>query len=301
MRIFWYAPDKVFTAFKDPKDNPSFRLRCLYNHQKLIENGHFSKIVSNVNEIIYPDVVVFMSFGEEELALAKYVKSIGKHLVHDYSENIRGIPVLEETKKLCDYLACCSTALASIESINYGKKAIIIKDPYEDFPIKKNDNFSNTPLKVVWSGMGGNAPLVENVLKPIINSVGMEYIEISNRPNSTIPWKLSSWFVDMASCDICVCPQDHWNYPCKSNTKVTTAMALGLPVLASPLRSYQETITSGINGFICHSLEDWRDNLVQLKSENLRKRVSLEAFKTLEKYSIDNIYKKWEDVFRSLT
>lgn len=300
MRIYWFCPDKIFSAFKKPTDNPSFRLRCFYTHQKLIEGGHFSKIVSSTKDIVDPDVVIFMSFGEEELELAKFVKSKGKYLVHDYSENIRGIPVLEETKKLCDYLACCSTALAGIEAQTYGPKAIVIKDPYDDFPVIKNMNHKNNKLKVVWSGMSGNAPLVENLLKPIVLDLGMEFVEISNRPNSTILWDRQTWYLEMAKCDICICPQDQWSFPCKSNVKVTTSMALGVPVIASPLLSYQETIKNGENGFIAHSLEDWRDYMIQLKSKELREYISYKAFETISEYSIDNIYKKWENVFKSL-
>lgn len=301
MKIYWFCPEKIFSAFKNPTDNPSFRLRCWYNHQKLIESGHFSKIVFSTKEIIDPDVVIFMSFGEEELDLAKFAKSKGKYLVHDYSENIRGIPVLEETKKLCDYLACCSTALATIEGKTYGSKAIIIKDPYEDFPVIKNPSYSNKKLKVVWSGMGGNAPLVENLLKPIVLGAGMDFVEISNRPQSTIQWNIADWYKNMAECDICICPQDHWNYPCKSNVKVTTAMALGLPVLASPLLSYRETITNGENGFICNTLEDWSDGLKQLNSKELRHKFASNSFKTIEQYSIDNTFKKWKTIFKALT
>lgn len=300
MRVYWYAPDKNFTVFKNPVDNPSFRLRCCYNHIKLVENGYFSKIVNSTKDIIDPDIVILTSFGEEELELAKYVKSKGGYVIQDYSENIRGIPILEETKRICDYFACCSTSLAAIEALTYGSKAVVIKDPYENFPVIKNPEYSNKKLKVVWSGMGGNAPLVENLLKPIILNLDMEYVEISNRPHSTFQWDINTWYYQMASCDICICPQNHWSYPCKSNVKVTTAMALGLPILASPLQSYLEIIKNGENGFICHSLEDWRDYLIQLKDKELRQSLVNTAFKAVQEYSIDNIYLKWESLFKSL-
>lgn len=300
MRVYWYCPESNFTIFKDPIDNPSFRLRCWNNHLKLLEAGYFSRIVKTTDAVIDPDIVILTSFGERELDLAQRVKREGKYLIQDYSENIRGIPILEETKKLCSYLACCSTELARLESIVYGKKAITIKDPYEDFPIIKNMEYSNKKLKVVWSGMSGNAPLVENLLKPIVLDLDMEFVEISNRPSSTIQWDRNTWYLEMAKADICLCPQDQWNFPCKSNVKVTTAMALGVPVIASPLLSYRETIIDGENGFIAHTLEDWRNYLIQLKSKELREYLSYRAFETVKEYSIDNTYKKWEAMFKSL-
>ena len=110
MRIFWYCPTKMFTAFEQKSDNPSFRLRCLNTHLGLINSGHFSKIVENISDIDDPDFIVFQSFGDDELDLARWANSQGVHLIHDYSEDICGIPVLEETKRLCSKIVCCSTA-----------------------------------------------------------------------------------------------------------------------------------------------------------------------------------------------
>lgn len=241
-----------------------------------------------------------MTFGEQELALARRVKAAGGHLVHDYSENIRGIPVLEETKALCDKFACCSTVLRFLESQKYGDKAQLIRDPYEETPVLHNPFFKREKLKVVWCGMGGNARPLDNFLRPIIAANDMEYVEISNRPQATVPWDKDTWQQHMAACDISLCPQDHWNFPAKSNVKVTTSMALGLPVLASPIESYKEIIESGVSGYICHTLEDWDKSLKELKSQDKRISLVKEAYKKLGSYSPEAIYKEWLKIFKSL-
>ena len=235
MRIYWYCPLKIFEAFDEMGDNPSFRLRCLNTHKHLLKNGHHSVIVHSVIDIVDPDIVVLMSFGEEELKLAHWAKERGAKLIHDYSENIWGIPVLEETKKLCDRIVCCSTALGDLEREAYPDKVRVVKDPIEESTIIKNPSYTNEKLKAVWMGMGGNAKWVSDLLKPIVEQQGMEFVEISNRSEATIPWSRDHWQADMASCDIALCPQAHWQFPAKSNVKITTAIGLGLPVIASPI------------------------------------------------------------------
>jgi len=298
MRIFWYCPFKIFDAFEEMEDNPSFRLRCLHTHNKLLEHGHYSKIAHSVSEIKDPDIVVLMSFGEEELELAKWVKGRGACLIHDYSENIRGIPVLEETKQLCDGIACCSTTLGNYEKIYYPDKVWVVKDPIEESAILHNLRFSNSTLKVAWMGMGGNADWVAEILKPIVENYDMEYVEISNRPEATVAWNRDTWQVDLASCDIALCPQIHWDYPAKSNVKVTTAIGLGLPVVASPLQSYTEIITTGYNGFICHELEHWGESLNKLRSKEIRDMFVKRSREFLPYYSLDFIYREWEAIFK---
>lgn len=290
--IYWYAPDKVFTSFRDRLDNPSFRLRCWHLHEKLLREGYRSQVVSDIEDIKDPYIVTLMSFGEEEYELAKWVRGLGGHVLHDFCENIRGIPILEETKRLCSLIVCCSSQLVREQRESYGDKAVLVKDPYEDFPIKHNIDHNPKRLRVGWSGMSGNAPWAE-LLKPVVEEQGMEYIEISNRPESTHQWDINSWFYHLASCDVCVCPQAHWEAMGKSNVKVTTAMALGIPVLASPIPSYEEILTSGSNGFICHEIGDWGANLAKLRDIEIRKEMVSHYGEALEPYSSDRVYQDW--------
>ena len=298
MKIYWYCPDTVNESFKNPTDNPSFRLRCWSIHNELLNDGYASKIVNNTSEINDPDIIVLMSFGEEEYNLAKWAVSKNKSVIHDYSENIRGIPILEETKSLCKYIVCCSTVLGEYERYYYGDKVIVVKDIIEEFPVKHNINYTNKKLKVVWSGMSGNTYTIDNFLKEEIINNGMDFIEISNREFSNYTWDINTWYHYMASCDICICPHLHWLFPAKSNVKVTTAMALGLPVIASPIQSYEEVIDSGVNGFICDSFDAWTSSLNLLKSKELRCQFVNESYKKLEPYKLENIYKEWKNVFK---
>jgi len=54
-------------------------------------------------------------------------------------------------------------------------------------------------------------------------------------------------------------------------------MALGLPVVASPLQSYEEAITNGVEGFIASGKEEWVSALLKLKDPFLRMNMGLMA------------------------
>jgi hypothetical protein len=297
MNITWYCPDSVNINFNNPTDNPSFRLRCFNIHNYLISKGYSSKIINNPNQVNKNDMVVLMSFGEQEYDLAKWVTQYGGKMIHDYSENIRGIPVLEKTKELCSYIVCCSTWLGEAEALVYKEKVKVIKDMIEKPPVIKNPFHINNKLKVVWSGMGGNAEFVKLSIKPIIESNDMEYVEISNREEANIRWD-SNWPYYMASCDIAICPQMHWLFPAKSNVKVSTAISLGLPTIASPILSYEEIICDGFNGYIAYDLDDWDQYLKEIKLNKPYEKFYRNNLGILSKYSLESISEEWLDIFK---
>jgi len=168
MRVTWFCPDKVMEVFKNPLDNPSFRLRCWYNYTLLRKEGYVAKIAKSPQEAEDADVLILMSFGEEEYEITKYLKDKRKRVIHDYTENIRGIEILEKTKQLCDYIVCCSTYLAEEERKEYKDRVLVIRDPAEKFPVIHNIDYEREKLRVVWSGMGGNAPLVAAAMVPVL-------------------------------------------------------------------------------------------------------------------------------------
>lgn len=297
MKVYWYAPEKIFLDFKNPLDNPSFRLRCYSIHQELIKEGVESYVVHNIDDIIDPDIVILMSFGEEEYSLAKWLKDNDKVILHDYCENIRGFDILEKTKKLCNYLICASTYLAEVESINYPDKTVIIRDPIEESEFIKNWYCNYGKPRAFYLGMGGNAEVFRDILKPLVDNSGYDYIEISDRKEAEIKWD-NNWRRSVISCDVALCPQFEWDFPAKSNVKVTTAIGLGIPVIASPIKSYLEIIDNGYNGYISYSLEDWSNYLEKLKDAELRRLIALNALEKVKYYRISHIYGEWLKIFK---
>jgi glycosyltransferase involved in cell wall biosynthesis len=148
-------------------------------------------------------------------------------------------------------------------------------------------------------GMGGNAELALN-MKSIIESAGYELIIISEWDNATIKWNIDTWHEELNKCDVVLCPCRDVQ-PAKSNVKVTTAMALGLPVIASPLKAYEEVIQHGKNGYLCTTENEWLSALIELKDANKRKSIGENAKKSISNYMLEPITSQWVQLLFDLT
>ncbi len=156
-------------------------------------------------------------------------------------------------------------------------------------------------LRITWMGMGGNRYLAEQ-LADVIKEAGMKLVIISEwGPNPKLPdieyikWDEKTWLEELKKCDIAIAPSNVEQQPAKSNVKVTTYMAAGLPVIAAPLRSYEEVLDKG-SGFMIADNSDWRSCLEKLKDENVRKKMVEENSEVLKEYSLHAISTQWKDL-----
>jgi glycosyltransferase involved in cell wall biosynthesis len=148
-------------------------------------------------------------------------------------------------------------------------------------------------LKAGYFGLGGNSWLITEWLKDTIEEAGYEVFICTEWSNATKQWGIDTWVDDMLDCDVVLCPQRVDVQPAKSSVKATVAMALGLPVLCSPLQAYQEIIKDGENGFICDTKEEWRDALIKLKDSSLRKKIGEAGKASIGDYSLSAIAGQW--------
>lgn len=157
-------------------------------------------------------------------------------------------------------------------------------------------------LTAIWMGMGGTQFIAQDVLKPILEECGYRLITISEWESADVKWTQEAWAKEMLKGDIVICPQPEGIRDAKSNVKVTTAMALGMPVIASPIPAYTEVIRQGENGFLAsiHRLDEWREALQALKDPDVRARVSKAARETAKGYSLDVIAGEWVKLFRDV-
>lgn len=121
-------------------------------------------------------------------------------------------------------------------------------------------------ISVVWCGMGGGSYAAKQ-LRPLIESLGMKLTIISEWSDADVAWNLNTWQDEVKKHDIVICPTDQNKFPYKGNNKVTHFMALGMPVIASPLQSYREIIEHGADGFIADNISDWEKCLIRLRDD----------------------------------
>jgi len=70
----------------------------------------------------------------------------------------------------------------------------------------------------------------------------------------------------------------------KSVIRIAMAMAMGLPVIVSPLSEYQHFIKNDVNGLFAKNEKEWISNLrLLIQDDDLRKRIGKEGRKSVEK------------------
>jgi glycosyltransferase involved in cell wall biosynthesis/predicted negative regulator of RcsB-dependent stress response len=289
-------------------EDPSFRIRRYNISNSLRKLNIDSAVVPNYRGVSIYDirnvvgeakVLVFSCFGQEELELIKYFKGLGKKIIYDFNEAIFGIPYQKEIFNECDAIVCCSTVLGELTAQNGYSRIAIIRDAVENLvskPLAVYKDRYDKP-KALYIGMGGNSFLVTEYLRDTINKAGYDLEVITEWDNATKKWCLATYPKDMVQADVVLCPQRVDVQPAKSNVKVTTAMDLGLPVIASPIRSYEEVIEHGVNGFLCNKQEEWYDALIKLKDPKVREKIGLAGMETAKKYSAETMAKEWCKLF----
>ncbi len=74
----------------------------------------------------------------------------------------------------------------------------------------------------------------------------------------------------------------------KSENRLTMKMAIGLPVVASPIPAYEAVMQSGVEGFFAATRKEWLDRLEALRDPVLRRRMGERARETvLQRYSME--------------
>lgn len=68
----------------------------------------------------------------------------------------------------------------------------------------------------------------------------------------------------------------------KSENRLTLMMAIGLPVIATPIPAYEAVIEHGRNGFLAKSLPEWHILLGELRDPNLRRDIGIAARVSVE-------------------
>jgi GT2 family glycosyltransferase/tetratricopeptide (TPR) repeat protein len=303
--------DVVWLVPEEGQFDPALRIRRLNISQKLTELGYNSKVIKKYyeknmyevrNEIGDANIVVFSQFSKYDLDLIKLLKESGKKIVRDMCEALFGFPFQSECLDASDIITCCSTKLEQLAQDQGFNKTIVLKDAIEERYPKNPVSYENGEgkPKAVFMGGGGNSFLASEVLKEAIDKAGYELVLITEWDNADIKWDINSWPDDFCGCDVAICPQRVDQQPAKSNVKVTTAMGLGLPVVASPLQAYLELIENGKNGYICTSSDEWEKALVELKDPEKRKLIGEAGKASVKEYSLESISKQWASMFKKL-
>lgn len=217
--------------------------------------------------------------------------------------------VSDEMVESCDHSIAVSDYLKGEHSTSLQQKIQVLHDGIERQNISKM-NYSNhyatrdNPIRAVLltSAYLERLPLLTDLPGYVGVSVIGNYTGQNTRRNAgedmgnfeRINWQLASVFSELCDFDIGIIPIDingsvngnglststnriEVNPLWKSANRLTQMMALGLPVIASPVPAYKQVVQGGVNGYIAETLDDWVNAFEKLRDPRIRERIGKEA------------------------
>lgn len=250
----------------------SIRMRAAVGAETAKENGYriaFSdgQIPSKANVIIVTKID-FVSDIERPTRWLQHLRTAreqGGRIVIDYTDHHLAVDspaarFYKEALGLANTVVCSSQTLKDYLADYVSCERIIIEDPIEVSIKAPRDRESNS-LTALWFGHASNLPYLiaylQNDFKPgkqvrlvvmtnayplpqkladQLNCPELEQVEIN-----VVPWSLKDMEEVAAISDLCLLPAglDDPRKNGASSNRLLTALALGLPVAADPLPSYQ--------------------------------------------------------------
>ena len=140
-----------------------------------------------------------------------------------------------------------------------------------------------------------------------------EYLRfLMDRHIKCVPWDPENVYREMTQADIGIIPIEtpadepsvdaSHSWKNKSENRLTLKMSIGLPVIATPIPSYEAVIEHGVNGFFAHSSRDWETCLSALRDPARRKEMGKAArASVIKKYSTQEQAARFVHVLRAVS
>jgi glycosyltransferase involved in cell wall biosynthesis len=168
------------------------------------------------------------------------------------------------------------------------------------------------PVVLGWIGTHSTYPYLESLF-PVLQDVARRHkvvlrvvgagrdvalpgVEVENRP-----WGLRSELPDLQSFDVGLYPivQDAWSLG-KSGYKAVQYMAVGVPVVCSPVGATCDIVQHGVHGFLPQTPQEWAQQLSSLiEDAALRRRLGQAGRTRVEEwYSLEHQAPRLASVLR---
>lgn len=159
--------------------------------------------------------------------------------------------------------------------------------------LRLKENFSKKGVQVIFE-IAGVAMVNDS---DWINVVKLPYYPMS--ANTFYDWlsKNSDW-------DIGIIPLLNTEFnKCKSELKYIEFAALGIPVIASDINVYSESIQNGVNGYLAGNEDEWVDKLsILIEDPILRNGMVNNARDDIMKnYNLKSRVNQWDNIFKRVS
>lgn len=242
--------------------------------------------------------------GERTLAFARDAKAKGHRIVFtagDWYET--------EMYRVADAVIVSSPVMQQMVRTRYFRENVhYIDDALELMLSESKDHKPNETLSLGWFGNYTKLKYCMSVFKKFSDKK-TSLFTVSNTKSASycmgaetgIPWEVKKLEkVLLNSVDVFINPIElSVKASVKSANRVTLAMALGIPVVTTPLPTYELVIKHGENGFFAESDEDWRYAINYLRDWQNRKKIGESCLKKVRKeFCLEAIVKKYIEAIK---
>lgn len=213
------------------------------------------------------------------------------------------------------------------DNLNLSSNVTIIRNYYLDnvLPLKEFSYNGNQYVKIGYFGTmthNNDLELIHNVilrLKDIFSKKGIQVdLEVIGASiDENVDWfdvkkmpyypmsmaTFMKWIAARANWDIGIIPLVNTEFnKCKSELKYIEFTALGVPIVASDVDAYKDTIEEGVTGFLANNEDEWVNKLSMLiEDPKLRNGILNNAREDiLKNYNLKSRAKQWDEIFKNL-
>lgn len=154
-------------------------------------------------------------------------------------------------------------------------------------------------IQVVWVGHQSYADYLTSLVAELQKDAAIQsryaFTLISKGDFATKQWAEDTVFPDILECDIAIIPilQGVW-FSTKSSNRLAMLMALGMPVVASRIPSYEALGTHGRNVLFVDDVAGLRAGLLALQDADARATLGTQARLDIgDTYAIEKIGHQW--------
>jgi len=241
--------------------------------------------------------------------------------LNDTSEGNQNLAWLKKPQKTAEICKLCNLVMVGNEYLaNHAKKhnpniKIIPTTINTDYHKSKNNKTNSDSICIGWTGTTTTLkhyytaiPVLKKIKEKYGTKVYFKVIVNSKEWTQELDVKLVNWTKECEIEDLCEfdigimpLPDDEWSKG-KCGFKGLQCMALGIPVVMSPVGVNTDIINNGVNGYLAEKDDVWFDKLCQLiELPELRKTIGDRAKETVEeKYSVNVWEHRVLDLFENI-
>jgi glycosyltransferase involved in cell wall biosynthesis len=321
----------------DHGNPPSLRLRlqnCLpYYSQRGIEATILSVRRCSLRERLsvisqaarHEVIVLFRTTGFSPFEL-KLLRRANPRIIFDFDDAImfreqkyqRPLRV-EDFEKFVRTLKHCAGAVAGNDFLASfaeaaGVKTTVLPTPIDISKYQVKEQSDQVGSTIGWLGLSDGLPYVQHI-QPALRRLSERFPELKLKIVSDKPLQLDGVRIDnelwqaeteqknLASFDVGIMPlwDSVWTRG-KCGYKILQYMGVGTAVVASDVGANNQIITSGENGFLARTEDDWVKNIATLiENRELRRSLGMRGRELVEqKYSLEHFANVYVDLFRNM-